>query len=77
MGMAEGARHLHDADQLFGLLLERGWEDGREVVYQRVVGGVHHEDAWASRFGDVLSFLFPGVGEAAERERVCTGPEAR
>ena len=61
MGTAEGARHLHDADQLFGLLLERGWETGREVVYQRVPGGVHQEDAWASRFGDVLSFLFPAV----------------
>ena len=61
MGTAEGARHLHDADQLFGLLLERGWEDGREVVYQRVAGGIHHEDAWANRFGDVLSFLFPAA----------------
>ena len=66
MGTAEGARHLHDADQLFGLLLERGWENGREVVYQRVLGGVHHEDAWSDRFGDVLSFLFPGAARADE-----------
>ncbi len=59
MGTAEGARHLHDADQLYGLLLERGWEVDRELVYQRVAGGIHHEDAWADRFGDVLTFLFP------------------
>lgn len=66
MGTAEGARHLHDADQLFGLLLDRGWENGREITYQRVPGGLHQEDAWASRFGDVLSFLFPAAAPPGE-----------
>lgn len=59
MGTGEGTRHLHDTDQLFGILLERGWQAGEEVAYQRVNGGMHNEDAWAARFGDVLRFLFP------------------
>ena len=59
MGTAEGVRHLRDTDQLYSLLLERGWLCGRDIVYQRVAGAVHNEDAWAARFGDILSFLFP------------------
>lgn len=59
MGTAEGARHLHDTDVLFSLLVQRGWQEGQDLFYQRALGAAHHEDAWADRFGDVLSFLFP------------------
>ena len=59
MGTAEGARHLHDTDVLFALLAERGWRIGQDLLYQRSTGGLHNEDAWADRFGDVLAFLFP------------------
>ena len=61
MGMNEGARHLKDADQLFRLLQRRGWREHIDLAYQRVPDGVHSEDAWASRFDDVLRFLFPGT----------------
>lgn len=61
MGTAEGLRHLHDADLLFRTLTARGWQEGRDVLYRRVEGALHTEDAWADRFGDVLRFLFPAV----------------
>ena len=59
IGTAEGAHHLRDTDLLFSILVERGWEAGQNLAYQRVLGGLHNEDAWADRFGDVLAFLFP------------------
>jgi hypothetical protein len=30
-----------------------------DLVYEKAVGAVHDEQAWAERFGDVLRFLFP------------------
>ncbi len=59
IGTAEGSHHLRDSDLLFSILVDRGWEEGRTLVYQRVLGGLHNEDAWADRFGDILAFLFP------------------
>ncbi len=59
MGTAEGARHLRDADLLYKTLVQRGWMPGTNLVYTRVDGGLHNEEAWARRFGDVLRFLFP------------------
>ena len=61
MGMAEGARHLRDTDHLFRLLQRKGWREHIDLAYQRVPGAVHTEDAWASRFDDVLRFLFPAT----------------
>jgi predicted alpha/beta superfamily hydrolase len=59
MGTAEGVRHVRDADMLNSLLLKRGWRSGMDLVYVKAANGVHDEDAWAKRFGDVLRFLFP------------------
>jgi predicted alpha/beta superfamily hydrolase len=59
MGMAEGARHVRDADLLEQVLLRRGWRLGVDLAYEKVEGAVHDEQAWAERFGDVLRFLFP------------------
>lgn len=64
MGTAEGLRHLRDADLLDRTLLQHGWKSGLDLAYTRVEGGLHNEEAWANRFGDVLRFLFPAV-EAA------------
>jgi predicted alpha/beta superfamily hydrolase len=49
----EGARALRQA------LLSKGWREGDNLAYKEILGGTHSEDAWASRFGSVLSFLFP------------------
>jgi predicted alpha/beta superfamily hydrolase len=65
MGTAEGTRHLRDADMLYRMLLGRGWTDGRDLKYRRVEGGLHNEQAWADRFGEVLQFLFPASADRA------------
>jgi predicted alpha/beta superfamily hydrolase len=59
MGTAEGLRHLRDADLLHQRLMKRGWHDNVDLAYQRDPGAVHDEAAWASRFPNVLRFLFP------------------
>lgn len=59
MGMSEGLRHLRDCDLLFQRLITRGWQEGVDLRYLRVPGGLHDEDAWARRFGRVLQWLFP------------------
>jgi predicted alpha/beta superfamily hydrolase len=65
MGMSEGLRHLRDADLLHRRLVQRGWKDGVDLSYTRTPGAVHNEDAWASRFGEVLRFLFPRSASSA------------
>ena len=59
MGTAEGLRHLRDTDLLYRRLVQHGWRDGVDIMYSRVRGGQHNEDAWAARFDQVLRFLFP------------------
>ena len=59
MGMGEGLRHLRDTDLLHQRLLTRGWQDGVDLQYLRVPGGLHDEDAWSRRFDRVLQWLFP------------------
>jgi predicted alpha/beta superfamily hydrolase len=59
IGMAEGVRHVKDADHLERQLVKRGWKLGIDLAYMKADGAVHDENAWSARFGDVLRFLFP------------------
>jgi len=59
MGTAEGVRHVRDTDMLERILLKHGWKAGKDLVYEKVDGAVHDENAWSERFGAVLRFLFP------------------
>lgn len=59
IGTAEGVRHVRDADMVDRVLLKRGWKTGNDLIYEKVDGAVHDENAWSKRFGDVLRFLFP------------------
>jgi hypothetical protein len=61
IGTAEGARHVRDAELLVRLLERQGWRLGADLAFLKVVGGVHDEEAWAARFGRVLTFLFPAA----------------
>jgi predicted alpha/beta superfamily hydrolase len=66
MGTAEGARHVRDTIDLRRLLLRKGWHEGPPVTrpdlaYAEAEGAVHDEAAWASRFDQVLRFLFAPV----------------
>jgi predicted alpha/beta superfamily hydrolase len=59
VGVAEGARHVRDAELLNRLLLDRGWQSGVDLTYLKAEGAVHDEDAWSARLDQVLRFLFP------------------
>jgi hypothetical protein len=41
------------------VLLQKGWQAGADLHYERVEGAEHNEAAWAQRVGPVLQFLFP------------------
>ncbi|WP_353068673.1 alpha/beta hydrolase-fold protein [Tunturibacter empetritectus] len=59
IGTAEGVRHVRDTDHLERQLIKRGWQTGKDLLYEKVDGAVHDENSWAERFGDVLRFHFP------------------
>ncbi len=61
IGTAEGQRHVRDTELLARLLVKHGWRDGDDLAFFKVPGAVHDEDAWAARFDQVLSFLYPAV----------------
>jgi len=41
------------------ILMEKGFEFGRDLAYVEDQGAVHNERAWAARFPKALAFLFP------------------
>ena len=59
IGTAEGQRHVRDAELLARMLQRKGWDPGTNLRFLEVAGGLHSEDAWADRFDQILSFLFP------------------
>jgi predicted alpha/beta superfamily hydrolase len=59
IGTAEGLRHVRDTELLNQRLIKLGWKPGVDLEFLKVPGGFHSEDAWASRFDQVLRFLFP------------------
>ncbi len=59
MGTAEGARHVHNADLLANALQTKGWREGEDLIYRKIDGGMHNEEAWAARLPEILRFLFP------------------
>ncbi len=61
VGTAEGARHVRDAELLNHLLIDRGWRKNVDLTFLKAEGAVHDEDAWSTRFEQVLRFLFPSL----------------
>lgn len=61
IGTAEGWQHVRDTERLNARLVERGWTEGVDLKLLLVEGGIHDEDAWARRFDQVLTFLFPAT----------------
>ncbi len=59
IGTAEGLRHVKDTELLHRLLLQQGWQDEHDLRLRVIPDAGHDEDAWAARFDQVLSFLFP------------------
>jgi predicted alpha/beta superfamily hydrolase len=59
IGTREGPRIVQDVEQFRDVLLQKGWQLGRDLHYQRIEGGEHNEAAWAQRVGPFLQFLYP------------------
>jgi len=59
IGTREGPRIVQDVEQFRDVLLQKGWELGKDLHYERVEGGEHNEAAWAQRVGPFLQFLYP------------------
>ena len=61
IGTEEGVEAVSGARELRDALLSAGWQQGCDLMYEEIKGGVHSESAWAERLGDVLKYLFPPV----------------
>ena len=59
IGTREGPRIVQDVEQFRDVLLQKGWQLGKDLHYQRIEGGEHNEAAWARRVGPFLQFLYP------------------
>ncbi|MGK2856055.1 MAG: alpha/beta hydrolase [Thermoanaerobaculia bacterium] len=68
LGTHEGLASLEAVRSLRSALVTRGWVEGSDLRYVEIEGGQHTEDAWASRFGDVLRWLYPCNGREARGE---------
>jgi predicted alpha/beta superfamily hydrolase len=59
IGSREGPRIVEDVERYRDVLMQRGWQTGRDLHYERVEGAEHNELAWAQRVGPFLRFLYP------------------
>lgn len=59
IGTREGPRIADDVKSFRDILLNKGWQPGVDLQFERIEGGEHNEAAWAQRIGGVLEFLFP------------------
>jgi predicted alpha/beta superfamily hydrolase len=59
IGTNEGRRIVDEVENFRDVLLEKGWQLGRDLHYERVEGAEHNEAAWAQRVGPFLQFLYP------------------
>lgn len=59
VGTEEGAHIVSDAVRLHEILLEKGWQDGRDLHFEKFPGGQHNEASWSQRVAPFLQFLFP------------------
>jgi len=50
-----------DCEQYRDILLQKGWQLGKDLSCQRVEGAEHNEAAWARRVGPFLQFLYPAA----------------
>ena len=50
---------IDDLRLLRDALVEKGWREGSDLRVCEIGGAGHNERAWAARFGEVLTYLFP------------------
>lgn len=61
IGTNEGPRIVQEVEQFRDILLQKDWQLGKDLHYQRVEGAEHNEAAWAQRVGPFLQFLYPAA----------------
>lgn len=59
-GTGEGEGTLANARRMRDLLLARGYQRGRDLMWVEEQGGMHNEAAWGRRFRAALPFLLAG-----------------
>ena len=63
VGTKEGEGTLANARQMRDLLIEMGYQRGRDLMWVEDKGGLHNEAAWGKRLRPALPFLLGGVPE--------------
>jgi predicted alpha/beta superfamily hydrolase len=61
IGTNEGPRIVQEVEQFRDILLQKGWQLGTDLHYERIEGAEHNEAAWARRVGPFLQFLYPAA----------------
>ena len=59
-----GTRTVEHVIALRDALLQKGWQENRDLHFEIFSGAQHNEAAWAQRVGPFLQFLFP-AGDSA------------
>ncbi len=65
LGEPPAARPVRDARAMRDLLVDKGYREGRDLLYVEDEGAPHHESAWARRLPDALRFLLRGAANGA------------
>jgi predicted alpha/beta superfamily hydrolase len=59
-----GTRTVEHVTALRDALLQKGWQENRDLHFEIFPGAQHNEAAWAQRVGPFLQFLFPANDSA-------------
>ena len=62
VGTREGEGTLANARQMRDLLLARGYQRGKDLMWVEDKGGMHNEASWGRRLRKALPFLLTGTG---------------
>ncbi len=59
-----GARTVENVTSLRDALVQKGWQENRDLHFEIFPGAQHNEAAWAQRVSPFLQFLFPAYDAA-------------
>jgi predicted alpha/beta superfamily hydrolase len=61
IGTEEGPDSVANTLELRDAMVTKGWKEGKDLLVYVDGGAAHNEGAWASRFGEILMWLFPAA----------------
>jgi predicted alpha/beta superfamily hydrolase len=59
-----GTRTVENVTSLRDALVQKGWQENRDLHFEIFPGAHHNESAWAQRVAPFLQFLFPAADSA-------------